>query len=421
MPARPSLLRLLLALATAVVVLLGLLLVEESASTPVAAAQPSGTTAPVLTPGTRLWVDPRSTAASAAAGLTGRARDDAQRIAALPGATWLTGGTPTQVRARVADVVGRATAAGAVPVLVAYNVPFRDCGSYSAGGARSAADYQAWVAAIAKGIGRSPAVVLLEPDGLGIVPFFTSVTGEQGWCRPSGANPATAASDRFRSLSRAVSRLRQNRTAVYLDGTHSGWLSPGDVADRLLRANVGAANGFFLNVSNFGTTPRQLRYGRWVSQCVDLVTRGGVAAASCPSQYGPASPDDESTWGLTDTAFADLYASRRLTPDPARMPHFVVDTSRNGRGPWVPDASLAEPETWCNPVERGLGARPTTTTGDPLADALLWVKVPGESDGECHRGTGGPTDPVRGVVDPPAGTWFPALARELVANASPAL
>ncbi len=394
----------------------------EAHSAPTAAAAPTrGGNAPVIAPGTPLWTNPGSTTASAAAGLTGQAREDALDLASFPGATWFTGGSPSQVRTEVASVVSRARAAGAVPVLVAYNLPHRDCGAYSAGGARSSAEYLAWVSAFAQGIGRDPAVVVLEPDGLGIVPWFTSVTGEEGWCRPEGADPAKAAGERFAALSRAVSLLNLQRTSVYLDGTHSGWLSVGDVADRLLRANIGAADGFFLNVSNFETTARQLRFGRWVSQCVDLVRRGGLDPAACPSQYGPASPDDESTWDRTDAAFAALYAAARLTPDPARMPHFVIDTSRNGQGPWVPDPSLSEPEAWCNPVGRGLGARPTTITGDPLADAFLWVKVPGESDGQCHRGTAGPTDPVRGVVDPAAGAWFPALARELVENASPTL
>ena len=62
-----------------------------------------------------------------------------------------------------------------------------------------------------------------------------------------------------------------------------------------------------------------------------------------------------------------------------------------------------------------------TDTGNDLVDAYLWIKVPGESDGQCVRGTAGPTDPVRGIVDPPAGAWFPEMAAELIANAVPAL
>ena len=52
---------------------------------------------------------------------------------------------------------------------------------------------------------------------------------------------------------------------------------------------------------------------------------------------------------------------------------------------------------------------------------MLWIKVPGESDGRCLRGTAGPADPERGTVDPAAGQWFVEQARELVALAQPPL
>jgi endoglucanase len=42
---------------------------------------------------------------------------------------------------------------------------------------------------------------------------------------------------------------------------------------------------------------------------------------------------------------------------------------------------------------RALGPRPTTATGDPLADAFLWIKQPGFSDGPCNGG-------------PDAGQWW---------------
>jgi endoglucanase len=49
------------------------------------------------------------------------------------------------------------------------------------------------------------------------------------------------------------------------------------------------------------------------------------------------------------------------------------------------------------------------------------MKVPGESDGSCTRGTAGPVDPEWGVVDPPAGAWWPDQAHQLAALASPRL
>lgn len=58
----------------------------------------------------------------------------------------------------------------------------------------------------------------------------------------------------------------------------------------------------------------------------------------------------------------------------------------------------------------------------PLLDAFLWIKTPGESDGECNRWNPlGDPDPVRGYVNPGAGEWFPRQALELVEFANPPL
>lgn len=111
-----------------------------------------------------------------------------------------------------------------------------------------------------------------------------------------------------------------------------------------------------------------------------------------------------------------------FTSRPRRTAILVADTSRNGLGPWpYPAGVYPEHEDWCNPPARGTGALPTTTTNVPLVDADLWIKVPGESDGQCFRGTGGPTDPARGMEDPPAGHWFVEQARELIALGNPSL
>jgi endoglucanase len=63
-------------------------------------------------------------------------------------------------------------------------------------------------------------------------------------------------------------------------------------------------------------------------------------------------------------------------------------------------------------------------TGVALLDAYLWIKVPGESDGQCARGLGpaGVTvDPEWGMVDPAAGTWFPQQGLQLATLAVPPL
>jgi endoglucanase len=343
-----------------------------------------------------------------------------------PSAAWFTKGTPGSVERDVRATVKRAAAKQAVPVLVAYNIPFRDCAQFSAGGATSTDEYLAWIDGFAAGIGRERAIVILEPDGLGIIPFYRQFgTGSLEWCQPLEANPETAAADRFAQLNAAVDRLNeQPGVSVYLDGTHSRWLGAGDAAHRLVRAGVQRAAGFYLNVSNFQATEHLAKYGSWISGCIAFANNadeGGWRLGHydwCASQYFPANVDDFSTWGLTDAWYAsNLGTAVATTP-------FVIDTSRNGQGRWVPPAGLpaGDPQDWCNPPDRGLGLRPTADTGDPLIDAYLWVKIPGESDGQCNRwAPPGSADPLRGVMDPAAGAWFPDLALELARNAVPGL
>jgi endoglucanase len=85
---------------------------------------PSAHAEHVLTPGAKIWVDPDSSTAQVGS-------EDAKRLAAIPSATWLTGGPPRGDARRVTLAASRR---GEVPVIVAYNIPGRDCGQYSAGG-----------------------------------------------------------------------------------------------------------------------------------------------------------------------------------------------------------------------------------------------------------------------------------------------
>jgi endoglucanase len=359
-----------------------------------------------------------------------------KKMIETPQAVWFTKGTPKTVLQDVRNTVQRAADKGQVPVLVAYNIPFRDCAQFSAGGATSVQEYKRWIDAFAAGIGSGNAVVILEPDSLGIIPWYnpfanrdTWVTNPNyEWCQPAEANPATAAADRFAMLNYAVDKLKENPgTSVYLDGTHSAWLGAGDAADRLIQAGVADADGFFLNVSNYRLNSHLEKYGTWTSKCIAFASNPaswGVGHSEwCASQYFPANPNDFSTWTLTDQWYTDNVESQTWWYSPSLLKHFVIDTSRNGVGPWQPPA-YPDPQDWCNPPDRGLGLRPTADTGNPLIDAYLWVKIPGESDGECTRGLGpaGTTvDPEWGRIDPPAGEWFPEMALDLVHNANPAL
>jgi endoglucanase len=250
------------------------------------------------------------------------------RIASQPVGIWL-GDWNDDVGAAAAEHVEAARQTGAVPLLVAYNIPDRDCGQHSAGGAGDAAAYRAWVDDLADGIGAGPAAVVLEPDALAALDCLSE----------------RERAERAGLLAGAVVRLtRQPGVAVYLDAGNPAWVPAPEMARRLRAAGASRARGFAVNVASFHTTARSRAYGRAIS--------------------------------------------RRLGNAP-----FVIDTSRNGAGP-------APGGEWCNPPGRGLGQPPTAATGDPLVDALLWVKRPGESDGTCNGG-------------PPAGDWWPEGALDL--------
>jgi endoglucanase len=364
-----------------------------------------------------------------------------QEMIETPSAVWLTQGTPQEVKKQTKKIMKDAQGQHATPVLVAYNVPFRDCAQFSAGGATTKQEYFDWIDGVAAGIGDGDAIVILEPDAIGIIPWYNPLglrddwledPSALDWCQPAEADPATAAADRFEMLSYAVDVLKAHAgTKVYLDGTHDGWLSVGDVADRLLQANVSAADGFFLNPSNYQAQEKLEKYGTWIAKCIWFAdpssgSWGAGGAQMCASQYYPATADDFSTWGVSDEWYANNVENQDWVPYPgdAGLKRFVIDTSRNGVGPWTAPADHPEgdPQEWCNPPDRGLGLRPTLETGNALIDAYLWIKIPGESDGQCNRwAPAGSPDPVRGMMDPAAGAWFPEMALELAKNANPAL
>ncbi|WP_081829848.1 glycoside hydrolase family 6 protein [Paraoerskovia marina] len=153
--------------------------------------------------------------------------------------------------------------------------------------------------------------------------------------------------DRVGYLAYAASSLTDAGAHVYVDAGHSGWLAPSTAADRLLQVGLDDAVGFAVNTSNYQTTADSRAWAEQVSALT-----GGAG--------------------------------------------YVIDTSRNGNG---------SNGQWCNPSGRALGDRPSLVDDSTNLDALLWVKLPGESDGTCNGG-------------PSAGAWWQSMALELARNAS---
>ncbi|ROO59799.1 endoglucanase [Micromonospora sp. Llam0] len=154
--------------------------------------------------------------------------------------------------------------------------------------------------------------------------------------------------DRVGMLSRAVGQFRSKapNTWAYIDAGNPGWVDAQTMAQRLNMAGVANARGFALNVSNYFTTGENTNYGNQV--------------ASALQRFGYRKP-------------------------------YVIDTSRNGNG---------SNGQWCNPGGRRIGT-PTRMGGG--AEMLLWLKTPGESDGNC--GVGGGSS---------AGQFLPEVAYKMI-------
>ncbi|MCW2891125.1 MAG: Cellulase, partial [Actinomycetia bacterium] len=345
------------------------------------AAPAASAAARTISPGTRFFVPPPSAGApqQVVALLKGHDLKDAALITemeTMPRAVWFTSGTQAQVQQQARQTMTEAAIERAVPVLVAYDIPGRDCAQYSAGGALNESAYEAWIDGFARGIGNSKAVVILEPDALGNMPSNCGLS--------SSVYPFTDA-ERVAELQYAVSALEADSgVSVYLDGTHSAWQSVGTITQRLLQADVQQAQGFFLNVSNYQPDPNLIDYGTWISDCIAIVTDPSNSLynnpSACGSQYYPATESNFSTWGLTTQWYAANMGGAVATT------HFVVDTSRNGDGPnsmqQYANSPYDQPASvisalasgnWCNPPASGLGLKPTASTGVPLLDAYLWV------------------------------------------------
>ena len=202
--------------------------------------------------GRRLYVDPNSTARRQAETLRRARPQDAaliDQIARQPTARWI-GDWVGDVGREVNSAVSTITGAGALPVFVAYNIPGRDCGLYSAGGARGSDAYRRWIRSFAGGIRGRNALVILEPDAL---PGMDCLNTERQ-------------RDRMALIRDAVQTLKAQRALVYIDAGHARWHTAETMAQRLRQAGIAQADGFSLNVSNYINNAANIAYGERLSR-----------------------------------------------------------------------------------------------------------------------------------------------------------
>jgi hypothetical protein len=301
--------------------------------------------------------------------------------------------------------------------------------------------YENWVNGFATGLGDRPAVVILEPDALAGLNSCPSNAQRQA---------------RLQMLSYAVQALQSSSDRVYLDAGHSNWVPAGQMANRLRAADIAQAYGFALNVSNYGPTGGQIGYAAELDRALgmakhfvvdtsrngtrsarrghpatDSISRalpragGGVLArrlftspATQAADWVRSHPGDPRAqaigqriadqptarwfgpWNTDITAAVSDYttAASRLHKVPVLVAYAIP---RGGCG----GNSMSGASLWCNLPGRQLGSAPQAL--DKHGDMGLWIKPPGESDGDCGVGTG--TRP---------GEFSPAIATELITGKS---
>ncbi len=322
-----------------------------------------------------------------------------RRLAKQPTALWLdTIAATSKVASWLDDARAQEQAAGTpvVPLFVVYDLPNRDCSAESSAGelkveaqgeARYQHDYIDVIAAQFKARPTQRIAVVLEPDSL--ANMVTNLAVER-----------CAVADRIyrRGIAYAISKLSLPNVSIYLDAGHSQWLGwprnlPKSVAiyKQVLAAAGGAdrIRGFAVNVSNYNPI------------------KDPLTSRTTPDEPSP----DERAY------VAELGAALEKAGITGKR--FLIDTSRNGRANIRSYAG-----NWCNIKGAGLGERPRATP-EPLVDAYVWIKPPGDSDGTADK-SAARFDPNCVSDDatpgaPEAGRLFESYLLDLVRNAAPPL
>lgn len=138
-----------------------------------------------------------------------------------------------------------------LPILVIYNIPNRDIGQYSRGGAKTKELYLEFIENFAEGVGDNSPIIIYEPDAL---PHSTLLTEEeQEW--------------RLELMQESLQLLTNNCNGiVYIDVGHSAWLSPEQVNELLDKVSNDKIRGFSINSCNYRSTKECLKWGRKINK-----------------------------------------------------------------------------------------------------------------------------------------------------------
>ncbi|KAI1778174.1 glycoside hydrolase family 6 protein [Hypoxylon cercidicola] len=281
--------------------------------------------------------------------------------------------------------------------LVIYDLPGRDCAAKASNGElkyneldRYKTEYIDPIVAKIKANPNTAFALLIEPDSL---PNLVT-NADLSTCQESE-------SAYEEGVAYALKSLNLPNVVMYIDAGHGGWLG--------WDANLKPGAEELAKVYKAAGSPSQVRgYATNIA--------GWNAWDEEPGEFSDASDAKYNSCQNEKTYVTKFSAALSSAGFPN---HAIVDTGRNAvtglREEWG---------DWCNVNGAGFGVRPTADTGLELADAFVWGKPGGESDGTSDEGATR-YDSFCGKPDaykpsPEAGEWNQAYFEMLLENASPA-
>lgn len=329
---------------------------------------------------------------AAAANMTSPLKEQALKVADVGSFVWVD---------TIANIARLEPAIADVPCddilgVVVYDLPGRDCAAKASNGelavgelARYKSEFIDPIAAIIKANPNTAFALLIEPDSLPNLVTNIDLTTCQ--------NSASGYRD---GVAYALKTLNLPNVVQYLDAGHGGWLGWND--------NLKPGAEELASAYKAAGSPSQFRG-------IATNVAGWNSWDATPGEFAN-DPDGQYNAAQNEKKYVELFGAALAT---AGMPnHAIVDTGRNGvqglREEWG---------HWCNVNGAGFGLRPTAETGSELADAFVWVKPGGESDGTSDT-SATRYDSFCGLADaykpsPEAGTWNQAYFEMLLENAKP--
>ncbi|KAL6866287.1 1,4-beta-D-glucan cellobiohydrolase cel6c [Amphichorda felina] len=334
----------------------------------------------------------RSEVEAAAAGMTGDAAEAALRVADVGTFLWAD---------TIANIERIEPALQGVPCdeifgLVVYDLPGRDCAAKASNGElavgeidRYKTEYIDVLAELISSYPNQAFALVIEPDSL--PNLITNIDLQS--CQDS-------AEGYREGVAYALKTLNFPNVVMYIDAGHGGWLGWND--------NLAPGAKELASVYTAAGSPSQVRgiatnvagWNQWDME-------PGEFSDDADAQYNKAQ---------NEKLFLELFSPEL---EKAGMPgNAIVDVGRSGN----PGGRL-EWGDWCNVVDAGFGPLPTGDVDSPYADAFVWVKPGGESDGTSDT-SADRFDEFCGKADafqpsPEAGQWSQAYFEMLIENSNP--